>query len=232
MFDSNKCSDHFIGMNPMTNQQHPNLDFIWPIKNNWNHNNVESVLERTEVKGDWEVFVKTIRAISWDEILTLHEAKHSGRMSISKALAEVINNKLMLNGSSKKCRIFNDGKDNSKPFLIEYKLGSLAIDISFGHYNITAWKLARLVVATSPNQNEMENQCKVGILILPEEELRLAGKFDSPSNWERAVDYLNYMGNQWQSPLLLIGLKNPRYFRIIDNGKGEKPRSSVYLTNL
>ena len=56
MFDSNKCSDHFIGVNPMTNQQHPNLDFIWPIKNNWNHNNVESVLERTEVKGYWGSF--------------------------------------------------------------------------------------------------------------------------------------------------------------------------------
>ena len=213
----------------MTLEVHPNLTFIWPIESNWNHNNVASVLNRPEIKQDWELFVRTISEISWDEILSLHSAKHSGRMSISKALAEVITNKLLLNGALKKCRIFTDGKNNSKPFLIEYKLGSLAIDISFGHYNITAWKLARLVVATSPNKNEMENQCKVGILILPEEELRLAGKFDSPSNWERAVDYLNYMGNQWQSPLLLIGLKNPRSFGIIDNGKGQKPRSSVYL---
>ena len=207
--------------------EHPNLEFIWPIESHWNHNNVASVIQRTNVNEDWNIFLNAIRGISWNDILDLHIEKYSSRMSISLALAEVIGNKLKSAGGLNKVRIFSDGKASSKPFIIEYKLGSLAIDISFGHYNVSAWKLARLAVATSSNHNEMENQCEVGVLILPEEDLRVTGKFDSPSNWERAVDYLNYMGSQWQSPLLLIGLKNPGSFKILDNGKGKFPRSSV-----
>ena len=115
------------------NHEHPNLDFNWPIENNWNHNNVASVIQRNEINEDWNLFVNAIRAISWDEVLNLHMKKYSNRMSISKALAEVIGNKLKSVGSSNKVRIFSDGKTSSKPFIIEYKLGSLAIDISFGH---------------------------------------------------------------------------------------------------
>ena len=146
---------------------HPNLEFIWPIENHWNHNNVASVIQRKGIIEDWNLFLNVITGISWSEVLDLHQNKYSNRMSISKALAEVIGNKLKLVGSLSKVRIFSDGKASNKPFIIEYKLGSLAIDISFGHYNISAWKLARLAVATSPNHNEMENQCEVGILILP-----------------------------------------------------------------
>ena len=157
-----------------------------------------------------------------DEIL-----KENNSMSISKALTDELAEALIEIGADSKVPIFADKNNANTPFLIEHKLGPIAIDFSFGHYNLLVWKLARLSTSIMSNENEMSEQCKVGVLILPQEELRKIGKFDSPSNWERAVDYIQYMGGQWQAPLLLIGLKNPGIFEVIDNGRGKMPRSSV-----
>jgi hypothetical protein len=204
-----------------------NLSFVWPIEDYWNHYQVRSVLERQDISEHWNKISSAIRGISWDDILNRHTAEYSDRMSISLALTDELNEALIEAGAQSKIPIFSDNNKSSKPFLIEHKLGSIAVDFSFGHYNLIAWKLARLATAIMPNEKEMGNQCKVGVLILPQEELRKIGKFDSPSNWERAVDYIQYMGGQWQAPLLLLGIKNPGTFEIIDNGKKNNPRSTV-----
>lgn len=207
-----------------------NLSFVWPVENHWNHFQVKSVLERPEINPHWSKFSSAIKNISWKDIIDRHNAEYAEKsMSISRALTDELSEALIEIGAESKVPIFSEQNNANKPFLIEHKLGPIAIDFSFGHYNLLVWKLARLATSVMSNKNEMKEQCKVGILILPQEELRRVGKFDSPSNWERAVDYLQYMGGQWQAPLLLIGLKNPREFEVIDNGKKNNPRSTVRL---
>jgi len=213
----------------MKNQS--NLQFVWPIESHWNHFQIKTVLERQELSEYWFKISNAISNISWNTILNLHNAEYSDRMSISLALTDVLNEALIEIGSESKVSIFEDGNKSSKPFLIEHKIGPIAIDFAFGHYQTLVWKLARLAVAIMPNEKEIINPCKIGVLILPQEELRRIGHFDSPSNWERAVDYIQYMGSQWQAPLLLIGLKNPGSFEIIDNGKGQIPRSRALKLN-
>jgi len=204
------------------------LSFVWPVENHWNHFQVSSVLERPEINPYWTRLSSAIRNISWKDIVDRHNAEYAEKsMSISRALADELSEVLIEIGAESKVPIFANQNNANKPFLIEHKLGPIAIDFSFGHYHAMVWKLARLATSIVSNENEMKEQCKVGILILPQEELRKIGNFDSPSNWERAVDYLQYMGGQWRAPLLLIGLKNPKEFEVLDNGKGHKPRSSV-----
>lgn len=203
------------------------LEFIWPITSDWNHFQIESELTKNPVLHDWEIFKSALNGIYWKDILSLHARKYSQNLSISKALSESLDKALIKVGSLRKVRIFSDGSNSSKPFVIEHKLNTLAIDFSFGHYQNIVWKLARLAVSVGANINEKESHCKVGILILPESELRKVGNFDSDSTWERALDYIKYMGHQWPVPILLMGLKNPDIFVLQDNEKGSKPRCSI-----
>ena len=206
------------------------LNFIWPIEDTWNHFQVKSVVKRSEINHYWIQLSSAIRNISWEDIINRHNAEYADKsMSISKALTDELAEAFIEIGAESKVSIFSDKNIASKPFLIEHKLGPIAVDFSFGHYNLLVWKLARLATSIMSNENEMQEQCKMGVLILPEEELRKIGKFDSPSNWERAVDYIKYMGGQWQAPLLLVGLKNPGTFEVIDYGKGNNPRSVARL---
>ena len=53
------------------------------------------------------------------------------------------------------------------------------------------------------------------------ESLRKAAKFDAKANWETAIEDLDIMNSQLQAPLMIMGLKNPGTFVMIDHGRGK-----------
>ena len=58
-------------------------------------------------------------------------------------------------------------------------------------------------------------------------DLKKAGCFDGAcGEWEKAVRYLMPMQSQLSSPVLLLGIEAPA-FKIIDDGRGENPRTSI-----
>ena len=125
-------------------------------------------------------------------------------------------------------KIFDDDKFGKAPYIIEYKLGSLAIDTGFGHYNTLVWKLSRLNLAICDNQLQKSSKQSIGILIVVEESLKKAGNFDNGvGTFEQAVEYVQAFNKQWDAPLLLICLKNPQTFQVVDNGRSAPIRSTI-----
>lgn len=205
------------------------MEFVWPIQSDWDHFNASEVLERPNVFPHWNLVVERVHNIEWEDVLQLHEHEFADkRMSISQALGDTLKVALLGAGSSERVPMFEDGECGGAPFVIEQKMGPIAIDFAFGHYNEIPWKLARLAATVMPSEMHMPNPCTIGILLTPTQDLKKAGKFDSTgATWEKAKSYLRAIGSQWQAPMMLMGIKNPDTFVIIDHGLGAKPRSSV-----
>lgn len=204
------------------------LEFVWPIEEDWNHNYASEAVQSTEHIENWHDFTNAINSITWDEIFEIHERYYAQTSkSLSKAINHVINNRLMRIADFKS-PIFDDDKFGKAPYIIEYKLGSLAIDTGFGHYNTLVWKLSRLNLAICDNQLQKSSKQSIGILIVVEESLKKAGNFDNGvGTFEQAVEYVQAFNKQWDAPLLLICLKNPQTFQVVDNGRSAPIRSTI-----
>lgn len=205
------------------------MNFIWPIEDHWNHCNVRSVLGRPDIEPYWSELHRAINGIHWDELIDLHNHEHNHRMSMSTAISERLDNELRAIGAAPDAPIFSKKLVHTRDdrYKIWKKLGPIAIDYAFGHPDGLRWKLNRLATAVIPNKHSMQNPCQVGVLIVATESLRKAAKFDAKANWETAVEDLDIMSSQLQAPIMIMGLKNPGTFTMIDYGRGKKPRSHV-----
>ena len=201
------------------------MNFIWPIEDKWNHCNVRSVLQRQDIEPYWTKLYQTINDIHWDDLINLHNHEYAMKsMSMSRAISETIEDKLIEIGAQEKAPIFSKSIGRYK---IWRKLGPIAIEYAFGHPDGIRSKLNKLATAIIPNKYSMQNQCQVGILIVATESLRKAAQFDAKANWEIAIEDLDIMSGQLQAPIFIMGLKNPETFTMIDFGKGNIPRSNV-----
>jgi len=201
----------------------------WPIEESWNHNNIKDVIQGAWINEDCALLFRVLEDIGWGEIFSVHEKYYSEKSKgISKALNHVINNKL-LRISDYRVPIFAHEEYRKAPYLMEYKIRNLAIDVASGHYNTLLWKIARLSLAVEENDLEKLTEQKVGVLILVDEELKRSGNFDpSVCTWQQAVEYMKLFKNQWSAPLLLICINDPGNFRVTDNGSGSNPRSTIH----
>jgi hypothetical protein len=205
------------------------MKLLWPIQKNWNHNDVSGMLLSEEINEDWNIFKQSLDSIDWKDVFAVHEKYYADKSkSISKALNHVINQYLM-RVSDYKVPIFVDDIYGKVPYITEYKLGNLAIDVAFGHYNALVWKISRLNLAVVPSELKKSDNQSVGILILVGKELKKSGNFDPGiGTWEQAVEYLEPFKSQWKAPVLLLCIDDPGSFRIVDNGSRAVPRSTIH----
>ena len=197
------------------------MDYKWPIEEHWNHRQVRTILNSSDVKENWENISNAIKSLSWNDIYNLHNSEYADKQkSISKALNESLQLELISLGARNKVEIFTEEPFNKAPYIIEQKLGNIAIDYVFGHYNTIPWKISRLAASMMSSNLEKSIKPSVGILVLVDKELKQSGNFDSGiGTWEQAVDYLRVFDNQWDAPNLLLGLTDPGIFQIEDKRK-------------
>lgn len=197
------------------------MDYKWPIEEHWNHRQVRTILNSSDVKENWRNISEAIKSLSWNDIYNLHNSEYADKQkSISKALNESLQLELISRGARNKVEIFAEEPFNKAPYIIEQKLGNIAIDYVFGHYNTIPWKISRLAASMMSSNLEKSIKPSVGILVLVDKELKQSGNFDSGiGTWEQAVDYLRVFDNQWDAPILLLGLTDPGIFQIEDKRK-------------
>lgn len=197
------------------------MDYKWPIEEHWNHRQVRTILNSSDVKENWRNISEAIKSLSWNDIYNLHDSEYADKQkSISKALNESLQLELISRGARNKVEIFAEEPFNKAPYIIEQKLGNIAIDYVFGHYNTIPWKISRLAASMMSSNLEKSIKPSVGILVLVDKELKQSGNFDSGiGTWEQAVDYLRVFDNQWDAPILLLGLTDPGIFQIEDKRK-------------
>ena len=99
----------------------------------------------------------------------------------------------------------------------------ISIEVAFNNAGSAAWNLIKPVIASELNHVKKNIQTSLGIVIAATEELKRAGGFDSTvGTFEHYTKMLVPMRDIVTVPMLIIGLRAPKTFRIAQesiNGK-------------
>jgi hypothetical protein len=156
-------------------------------------------------------------------------------MSLSYAINLLLDDILVAKGWSRQSPIFQGSQyrsiwtlDFSKEATVVEKgdSGSIssskkigfAVEVAFNHGEAIAWNLMKPVLAAEVNhlEKKLDVDSGIGILIVATKALQKAGAFDgSVGTFERVEKYLVPMRNQLTVPMVIIGLKAPRSFKLV-----------------
>lgn len=180
-----------------------------------------------EFKNDWFELVKVIESITDSDIINEHKKNTPKRKSISVAINNIIQNRLVAKGWNKESAIFNDPEYNQTRWRLDFSKNNFAIEVAFNHGEAIAWNLMKPVLSSELNHVEKESQTKLGIVIMATEEMKKAGGFDgSVGTYEKAIRYLKPLQNQLSCPMVLMGLKPPESFTVQHQGK---PKRATFI---
>jgi len=178
-----------------------------------------------ELRLLWHEVEKALHSIT-DEMIIEEFHKGSNLMSISNAINTLIDRKLTEKSWVAQSAIFQGDEYSEKRWRLDFSkridkkaedISGMAIEVAFNHGEAIAWNLMKPVLAAEINQVEVETDIGVGIgvYICATEELKKAGGFDGAvGEYEKVLRYLTPMFHKLSVPLIIVGLKAPKSFRI------------------
>ncbi len=190
----------------------------------------ESLLGEPGIKEEWEEVTTAIESISDKNIMETHAARYQeSNKSISKAINYLLMDRLVAFGWAAEPAIFNHEGYHDKRFRLDFAKEKFSIEVAFNHGEAIAWNLLKPVLASELNHVEKEISTDLGIVIMATQEMKKAGGFDSAvGTYEKARRYLHPLQNQLSCPIILIGLKAPRTFKVKHVGK---PKRAEFVLN-
>lgn len=163
----------------------------------------------------WHEVQLSIQLITDKMIIQRFQDKHYNQKSISRTINELFKENLLKYGWNEESRIFQSDKYTGDSWRLDFAKEHISIEVAFNHSSVIAWNLLKPVLAGELNHVEKAIQTELGIIICATDELKRAGGFDNAvGSYEKYLDYLNPLRNQLSVPILLIGLKAPKTFRI------------------
>lgn len=205
------------------------MDFI-----THSHRHATEVFQNPDFKQDWQEFQDVLHYISDEHICRCFRDNYQGKQkSIAATVNDLIRERLVEANWLKEAPIFKD-KDllEEKTWRLDFAKKNICIEVAFNHGEATAWNLFKPVLSSELNHVEKAIQTKAGIVVFATEEMKVAGGFDSAvMTFERAKSHLRAFHNLIPVPLMIVGLKAPKSFRIIQV-KDEKGKNRGYLKNI
>ena len=171
---------------------------------------------RDNFSTEWMDLVEAIKEISDEDIMSTYVEKTPKQKSISRAINILLKENLEGRGWESETAIFNDSDyQTGTRWRLDFSKEVISVEVAFNHGEAIAWNLLKPVLASELNHVRKQKQTKVGVVIMATEEMRKAGDFDSAvGTFEKAKRYLKPLQNQLSCPMVLIGLKAPRTFRV------------------
>jgi hypothetical protein len=201
------------------------------------HRFAEQIIQQNpELRVLFNEIVESIKSISEEDLLTRFEGiktKRPKAKSLSYAFNELLKEKLHVeNGWMKEAPIFQSaefanvwrldflktctiaGESDDADSRAITKSG-IAVEVAFNHGEAIAWNLIKPVLASELNHVEKAIQTEIGVIICATADLKAAGGFDNAvGEYEKFLRYLIPLQDLLTVPLLIIGLKAPRTFRV------------------
>ena len=207
------------------------MDWEWPLPDEANHRQIKSLIQSPEFASEWNEIQEIIKSITDEDIIQYHKYKVSSKtMSLSVALNKLFKDRFTEKGWLPEPYIFQDKEYQTNVWRLDFAKGKISVEVSFNHGEALAWNLMKPTIASELNHVDKQIQTQLGVVILATQNLKQLGCFDGAvGTWEKAVRYLKPLQNKLTIPLLLIGLKAPNSFRLVDNGRGANPRSSIIM---
>lgn len=186
-----------------------------------------SLLGEPGIKEEWQEVTSAIESISDENIMDTHLAKYPKRKSISSSINYLLKDRLVALGWAPEALIFNNEAYHNKCFRLDFAKEKFSIEVAFNHGEAIAWNLLKPVLASELNHVQKQVNTQLGIMIMATEEMKASGGFDGAvGTFEKAKRYLHPLQNQLTCPIVLIGLKAPRTFRVNHIGN---PKRAEFL---
>ena len=203
------------------------------------HRFAEQIIKRTpELELLYAEITDSIAAMTDEELIDEFE---NGEKGPAKSLSYAINSLLRKHlhderGWKKEAQIFQ-GREYSNVWRLDFlkqtqivgasddadstlvSKSGMAVEVAFNHGEAIAWNLLKPVLASEVNHIEKSDEVDIGsgigIMITASSDLKVAGGFDGAvGEYEKVLRYLKPMHNQLTVPMMVIGLKAPKTFRL------------------
>lgn len=191
------------------------------------HRHADSVLPPL---AEWHDLLEALQDVTEAEIVDRFHARNArkrtrGSKSISEALNELIDERMVSRGWDRQAPIFNDPNFREAMWRLDFAKGDISVEVAFNHGEACAWNLLKPVLASETNHVLKGRQTRIGVVIAVTEAMKDAGGFDSAvASFEKYIRYLVPLQAALTTPIMLVGLKAPTTFRIQHqtvNGKKE-----------
>ena len=194
----------------------------------YSHSHADAIIKSTpQLQELWIELTNTLMEISDDELIHNFETSNRKAKSISESINKIINEKLIIKEWNPQSRIFKDRDTytgttwtldfSKKTEGYSHKNLGMAIEVVFNHGEAIAWNLIKLSIAAEDNQLRKETDIGngVGIYICATDELKRYGGFDNAvGEYEKVLKYLDPLSLKIKTPIIIIGLKKPKTFRV------------------
>lgn len=178
------------------------------------------ILNEKEFVSDFTEVINVISDISDKQLIDKHESYGSVNIegtpkSLSKAINELLKEGFVSKGWIPESGIFQDSEYQGDTWRLDFAKKDISIEVGFNHSSVIAWNLTKPVLASELNHVQKAIQTKIGIIITATENLKLQGGFDGAvGTYEKYLDYLPPLSNILTVPLFIIGLKEPKTFKL------------------
>ena len=193
----------------------------------YSHRNAVSTIDNDpDLRELWEEIKWVLTHISDEEIIECFENENRKAKSISEAINKLIKTQLTKRKWNYESPIFADPNyDGSNGvWRLDFAKKGIALEVAFNHGGNCSWNLIKPVLSSELNHVTKAIQTKIGIIISATDEMKKAGGFDAAVGaYEKYLEYLAPLNNLLVTPLLIVGLKAPKTFKIehlqVDNRK-------------
>ncbi|UTE72093.1 hypothetical protein M1I95_17795 [Rossellomorea marisflavi] len=197
------------------------------------HRNALTILENVpEFKEAWEEVKHILSSLDEDTLRQCYEDTFQTKnKSLSTSINSLLKEEFKAFDWSGESAIFQDpyyDDPKSDYWRLDFAKDDISIEVAFNHASATAWNLLKPVLASELNHIRKAIQTKIGVVVVATQEMKKAGNFDGAIGYyEKYVDHLKPLMNQLSVPLLIIGLKAPRTFKIVGTPKGDELKGKV-----
>ena len=175
----------------------------------------EAILSQPHFRPLMEELSTAIYSISDTDLVESFHSTPNTAKSISRDINNLIKVRLEESGWESESPIFQNGEFDDKRWRLDFAKERISVEVAFNHGEAIAWNLIKPVLASELNHVEKAIQTEIGVIICATAELKAAGGFDNAvGEYEKFLRYLIPLQDLLTVPLLIIGLKAPRTFRV------------------
>lgn len=211
-----------------------------------------SASKSSDLASDFAELLAVLKSISEAELISDFNSKQDSKQakgkkltkSLSHSVNDLIDLKLRAKGWLGQAAIFGDPDFKKMGWKLDFAKvnngkGTFAVEVVFNNNGSLGWNVTKLFMACGKNHVKKAVQSQVGIIILATKGLKEACGYDPAiATFEETPLYLSAMQSiVGSTPLVIIGLKAPKTFKIehfsktYPDGSKKKAGRVVMLSN-
>lgn len=180
-------------------------------------NDSEKLINDNLINAQLNDVTTMLNLITEEDIIFTYETQQRKGKSISEALLKLFHENLLDMGWESELPIFRpeNNKSPDKYWSFNFYKSNVTLDINFQHSGSIVKNLVKSVLSSNKHDKEKNIHSNLSIIITATSEMKKTGGFDNAiADFDRYDESITILEKIVTSPLILIGLKAPKTFKI------------------